>query len=325
MTKVLVAEDERYTRDLVVDTLSDAGYDVIEADNGSIALGLAFEEQPDLILLDLLMPVMDGFEVLSRLRTSKMEFPSIAKIPVVLLSCLSPEEGEQAALSLGANHYLTKPWEPGMLEMAVKVALREAGALNERAALARAPAEPRVNPVVKQSNPVLDHNLGSVGPFGGLTLIEGASSSGKSVLCQHLAYGSLLDGYCVALFASEHAPQSLISQMASLGMDVSDYLRRGKLRIYPLPEPTSGENPERLLAVLAQDMERLPGEFKFVVVDAITRLASSSQNSAIMDFIFSCKRLCKGDRTIALAVHSQAIDEKILNCLQDMCDSHARL
>lgn len=325
MTKVLIAEDEPYTRDLLVDTLAYAGYDVIQADNGSIALGLAFDEHPDLILLDLIMPVMDGFEVLSKLRTSQIEFPSVANIPVILLSGLAPEEGEQAAMSLGATHYLTKPWEPGMLETAVKVALREARALDDRAEQGRVPTESSAKQVVKQGNMGLADNLGVHGPFGGLTLIEGTSSSGKSVLSQHLVYGSLLDGNSVAMFASETSPQSLINQMASLGLDVSDYLRAGKLRIYPLPAPASGENPEHLLAVLAQDIARLPGQFNFIVVDAITRLACSCQNRAIMDFIFSCKRLCEGKRTIALAAHSRALDEKVLDCVRDICDSHAIL
>ena len=68
MALVLVVEDEKDLRDLVVDILMDAGYDVTEAEHGGVALEKAENEQPDIILLDVMMPVMDGFEVLTHLR-----------------------------------------------------------------------------------------------------------------------------------------------------------------------------------------------------------------------------------------------------------------
>ena len=66
---------------------------------------------------------MDGFEVVKRLRES----PDTEGIPVVMLSAMSPMEGERAAMSLGVPHYISKPWETGAVELAIKVALREAG------------------------------------------------------------------------------------------------------------------------------------------------------------------------------------------------------
>ena len=103
--------------------LHDAGYDVMEAEDGGEAFELARYERPDLVLLDIMMPVMDGFEVVRRLK----ENPDTEGIPVVMLSAMSPEEGERAAMSLGVPHYISKPWEPGAVEIAIKVALREAG------------------------------------------------------------------------------------------------------------------------------------------------------------------------------------------------------
>ena len=131
MMKVLVAEDEQDSRDLLVGALAEAGYAVIEAEDGGMALEKACEERPDLILLDVMMPVMDGFEVLSRLRSLEREDPVVASIPVILLSALSAAEGEQTAIRLGAQHYITKPWEPNLLELAVKVTLREAETGND--------------------------------------------------------------------------------------------------------------------------------------------------------------------------------------------------
>ena len=208
MAKVLVAEDEQYTRDLLVDTLVYAGHEVIEAKNGGSALGLAFDEHPDLILLDLMMPVMDGFEVLRRLRRSDRGTHDIADIPVILVSGLSPEEGEQTALSLGANHYITKPWEPGMVEAAVGVALRESGTVVDDGIEVNGSSSAEVRTIVKTGNALVDQSLGGGQPLGSLTLIEGTSGSGKSVVCQHLVYGSLLDGHSVAFFVSEHSAKA---------------------------------------------------------------------------------------------------------------------
>ena len=122
MTKVLVAEDERHIRELLVDTLFDLGCDVIECADGGETLEKACSELPDLILLDVMMPVMDGFEVLSKLR----ENPSTEAIPIIMLTAVPAAEGEQDANRLGVHHYISKPFDPDMLEATINVALREA-------------------------------------------------------------------------------------------------------------------------------------------------------------------------------------------------------
>ena len=123
MAKVLVADDASDIRDLLVDTLLDAGFDVLEAKDGEEALELAVHEVPDVILLDVMMPVMDGFEVLKRLR----EIPSMGSVLVILLTVMPAVHGEPSGLKFGVTHYLTKPWQPGTVEMAVRIALRESG------------------------------------------------------------------------------------------------------------------------------------------------------------------------------------------------------
>ena len=89
MTKILVAEDERDIRELVIDTLFDKGYDVLESKDGRETLQTANKEIPDLILLDVMMPGMDGFEVSKRLR----ENPLTGDIPVVMLTSMGAPEG----------------------------------------------------------------------------------------------------------------------------------------------------------------------------------------------------------------------------------------
>ena len=122
MTKVLVAEDERLIRNLLVDTLFDCGYDVMEAKDGGEAFQIACTDHPDLILLDVMMPEMNGFEVLQKLR----ETPGTESIPVIMLTAVPATQGEQEAMKLGVKHYVSKPFDPDVLESTVKVALREA-------------------------------------------------------------------------------------------------------------------------------------------------------------------------------------------------------
>lgn len=125
MTKVLVVDDEVDIVNLLVDDLSEDGFEVISADNGATALEQVYREQPDIILLDLMMPVLTGYEVLRELRSD----PTTQNLPVIVLTAMSPTEGEQAAMRFGANHYVTKAWEPGTLQAVIKVALRAAGGL----------------------------------------------------------------------------------------------------------------------------------------------------------------------------------------------------
>ncbi len=123
MTKVLVVDDEVDIVNLLVDDLSDDGFDVISADNGATALEQIYREQPDIVLLDLRMPVLTGYEVLRELRSH----PTTMNLPVIVLTAMSPAEGEQAAVRFGANHYVTKAWESGTLQAVIKVALNAAG------------------------------------------------------------------------------------------------------------------------------------------------------------------------------------------------------
>ena len=122
MALVLVVEDEKDLRNLLSDILIFAGYDVIEAKDGGAGLEKAWSERPDVILLDVMMPVMDGFDLLTKLR----ENPVTNSTPVVMLTAYPATKGELPALRLGARHYIRKPFEPELVTWAVKVALREA-------------------------------------------------------------------------------------------------------------------------------------------------------------------------------------------------------
>jgi len=332
MAKVLVVDDERGIRALLVDILGDAGYEVIEAADGSVAIDKACRERPDIIILDVIMPVMDGLQVLARLRGD----PATQAIPVVLLTALPAAKGESAGMKLGVTHYINKPWTSGTIEAVVRVALRETmdapgEGIDEGASVARQGTassqktshEPQMS--IKTGSTVMDQKLRGGIPLGSLTLIEGSPSAGKSVLCQHLAYEAIKGGQGVAYFTSDTTPNNLVAQMGSIGLDVSGYLKEGKFRIYPLEEPAVGGDPERLMALLSLDIERLPRKYKVVFLDAITTLASYSGHRAILGLFSYCKRLCGSGRAIILVAHSYAFDDSMLLRLRAMCDAHLKL
>ena len=109
--RVLVVDDEESIRVLCRVNLELGGYEVFDAPNGATAIDVARTRMPNLIFLDVMMPEMDGWEVLSRLK----EDPLTASIPVVLLTARTSEEDQIRAWGEGILEYLSKPFNPRML------------------------------------------------------------------------------------------------------------------------------------------------------------------------------------------------------------------
>src|SRR3989344_9657081 len=102
--KVLVVEDEPFLLELYEQKLEMSGYDIVKASNGEEGFSLASLEKPDLILLDILMPKVDGYGTLKRLKAEK----ATKDIPVIIFSNLSQKEEIEKGLKLGANDYIIK-------------------------------------------------------------------------------------------------------------------------------------------------------------------------------------------------------------------------
>ena len=99
------------------------GYQVSAAGNGIVALQCVREQIPDIVFVDIMMPLMDGFDLISNLR----ENPETAEIPVVLVTALNPQEMKGRSRALGVKHHLTKPWEPWVLDCVLEMALKPSG------------------------------------------------------------------------------------------------------------------------------------------------------------------------------------------------------
>ncbi|MCH8800138.1 MAG: response regulator [Chloroflexi bacterium] len=116
MLKALIVEDEEDIKQLLFEVLEDKGYQVLVAGNGEIALQRIGEEMPDLIFADVFMPVMDGLDLISRLK----ENPDTSGIPVVIVTVMNARDTEKKAKELGVEHYLTKPWESAELDLVLE-------------------------------------------------------------------------------------------------------------------------------------------------------------------------------------------------------------
>ena len=113
--KILIAEDERDIRDLIAFSLRYGGFDVVEASNGQEAVERAAAAKPDLILMDVRMPKMTGYEACKQLKS----IDDLKNIPVIFLSAKGQETEIQQGLDAGAEEYILKPFAPD--ELAAKV------------------------------------------------------------------------------------------------------------------------------------------------------------------------------------------------------------
>jgi len=118
---ILIIEDDKFLRELIAQKLFKEGYNIIEAIDGEEGIKKVKEEKPDLVLLDLILPGIDGFEVLSQIK----EDSSLAQIPVIILSNLGQKEDVEKGLKLGAIDFLIKAhFTPGEIIEKINSALK---------------------------------------------------------------------------------------------------------------------------------------------------------------------------------------------------------
>ena len=114
--KIVLAEDEPQIARLIEFKLKKEGYQVTWKENGKEALEAIKAEEPDLVILDVMMPVMDGYEVLRRLK----EDENLKSIPVIMLTARAQEKDVVKGIDMGAEDYITKPFHPAELLARVK-------------------------------------------------------------------------------------------------------------------------------------------------------------------------------------------------------------
>ncbi|GAB4486886.1 MAG: hypothetical protein Fur0016_16940 [Anaerolineales bacterium] len=119
MAKIVIAEDEPDIRELIAFTLRFAGYEVIAGSNGEEGYQLAKAERPDLVMLDVRMPKLTGYEACKRIKAE----PELTNVPVIFLSAKGQENEIEQGFAAGAEEYLLKPFAPDQLVERVKTVL----------------------------------------------------------------------------------------------------------------------------------------------------------------------------------------------------------
>jgi two-component system cell cycle response regulator DivK len=121
--RILVVEDQEDNRRIVRDLLTATGYELIEAQDGEAGIRLAKEQRPDLILMDIQLPVLDGYEATRRIKAD----PELRAVPIVVVTSYALSGDEQKAIAAGCDAYVAKPFSPRQLLATVRKLLGETG------------------------------------------------------------------------------------------------------------------------------------------------------------------------------------------------------
>ena len=174
-------------------------------------------------------------------------------------------------------------------------------------------------PIISTGNNEIDVKLGGGIPVRSLTLIEGQSASGKSVLSQQFIWGSLWADSRVVLYTTERTVSGHVRQMESLGLDISDYLLMGALKVFPIDQAMAQNSPQ-LLSALVENMARHES-YDLIIVDSLTPMVTPSSIIEVVAFFEQCRRLCSQGKTIVVTLHAYSIDESGRDRIRSMCDA----
>ena len=183
------------------------------------------------------------------------------------------------------------------------------------------PVEQQRKDIISTGHPEIDKKLGGGIPLGSLTLIEGQSAAGKSVLCQQMIWGSLENGYKTLLFTTESTVRSLVSQMDSLGLHILDELLLGWLKVYVLPASVVRQQVRETFNTVLEIIAEHEA-YHLSVLDAMTPMVSLARGEEALAYLERCKALCDQGRSIINVTHSYAFEQDFLVRIRSMCDAH---
>src|SRR3989337_4164639 len=137
---------------------------------------------------------------------------------------------------------------------------------------------------IPTGNVELDKKMGGGIPEGSLTLIEGQSDAGKSVLVQQLTWGGLREGFRVLFYTTENTTRSLLNQMQDLGLDIEDYFLLGRISIYAVPQALNEEQSLSAFQLLRQHISQLTDNVDLVIVDSLTTFVAHVSEQETLTF-----------------------------------------
>ena len=260
-TKLLLIESDPEMVDFMRYPLEDEGHTVVTATDGTLAAKRAVREQPDLILVSFQLEKMRGNTIARRIRKD----PVTDHIPIIMVA----SEDNLEELDIGPrspiDDFLIRPFD--VQELILKVnPLISSGDADDA--------------MISTGNGKLDEKMGGGVPVRSLTLIEGDSGAGKSVLSQQIIHGSLAEGYKISLFTSENTVSSLVKQMRSLSLDITNYLLLSDLRVLPIETSALGrEAPPELMKAMRRETGR-----DMIFVDSLTSSIPQSTDTEVLGF-----------------------------------------
>ncbi|MFC1616844.1 response regulator [Candidatus Margulisiibacteriota bacterium] len=232
-TKILIADDEPNILKLTSVVFRDMGLDVHQAVNGQEAVQKAQEIQPDIVIVDVIMPEKDGFEVVKTIRNT----PPIADIPIIILSALGDEYNKITGFEGGADDYVTKPFNVEELKARVKTLLAR-HKIRKKDLIH--PQETKENNITKSELGIeliptgfkaLDECLHGGLPKGSNVLVIGPLGSGKSSFSRKFVTNGLMNNQRSLFVALDDAPRQIRSQLnLNLNTPLSHYEDIGMIR-----------------------------------------------------------------------------------------------
>ncbi len=175
--------------------------------------------------------------------------------------------------------------------------------------------------VISTGHSEIDKKLGGGIPIGSLILVEGQSDAGKSVLCQQMIWGSLNNNFKTIIFTTENTVKSLVTQMASLGLDILDHLLLGWFKIYTMKSSQIKTSADDTFKTILETIERHEG-YQLIIIDSLTPLVAMASDQESLRYFEQCKLLCDKGKTIINVAHTYAFNQDILIRIRSVCDAH---
>lgn len=293
--KIFIADDDRFFRELYQMVLGEEGYNVTFAITGKEAVEKCPDADPDLIILDVLMPEMNGYEVCSKLR----EMPELALTPILMLTGLSADEDKIKGYHVGADDFLTKPFSPKVFRERVKNILErsiarkvapapEAVAAPVAPAAAEAPAPaPKLSETIRAIAPganIFHELFGGPVPHGVNVLMVGPLGSGKSFLSRsYLAEGLKESEKCMFICLDEAPGRIRQTLGVKYGVDAA---------------ASEGQAALRFIDAFSWSGGRIPADEPFCVKGALDLSDLSALISEAAEELEQTEQAKKGGRRV---------------------------
>ncbi len=326
--KILVADDEERILNLTADFLAEAGYNIITAKDGKEALKMAREETPDLILLDIRMPKMTGFEVTKIIR----EDSNIGSTPIIIVSALGDEWSKITGFEEGADDYITKPVNMEELKTRIQAILFRSKGLPKR--------EKEELQKIETGIPNLDKILSPGLPKGSNILLVGPIGKGKSTFVRKFIASGVKRGAKCMFVAIDDDPTLIKRHLEEeLPYPVAEFEKLGLLRFVDAYSWSGGEASRekysitgmldltQLSSVIADAGEELGQTVQVKgggrrVIDSISSLLVNFELPSTQKFLSSIARtsLAFGGVTTLFTLEEGSIDDKTLNNIKYLMD-----